>query len=396
MATGHPIAQGSCHSRFAGVLEEFERNFDERGETGASLCVTVDGEVVADLIGGVADSESDRPWTQDTVVMVWSCTKGAIAICAHSLVAMGLLRLEDSVTRYWPEFAQADKRRITVAMLLNHQSGLPGIQQGFPADDVFDFDAMTERLAAEPPQWRPGSRHGYHSFTFGWLVGEIVRRVTGELPGDFLFEQFTRPLGLDFWIGLPASEHHRVATVQMGEAPGSGDSAFTRALLRGDPLQVSVMNSWGAFHQPDVCQNPRALAANVPAANGVTNGRGLALLYMPLATGGAIGGLHFSRSAISRMSAVESAGSEDAVTLAPSRFSSGFQKAIGRGGADVFAITEPAFGHTGFGGSVGFADPSCGMSFGYAMNGHGGMADTDRYQRLIDAVYTSLGMRDLV
>lgn len=396
MAIGRAVVQGSCDRRYDIVREEFERNFGERGETGASLCVTVGGEVVVDLVGGIADPRMNRPWTPETIVMVWSCTKGAIAICVHALVAMGLLRLEDDVTRYWPEFAAGGKRGTSVAMLLNHQAGIPGIRRPFPAEEVYDFDAMTERLAAEPPQWRPGSRHGYHSFTFGWLNGEIIRRVTGLLPGEFFRDQFAGPLELDFWIGLPADEHHRVAAVELGDSPTAGESPFSKALLRGEPIQASVMNSWGDFDRADVCQDPRVLQSTVPAANGTTNGRGLALLYMPLATGEAIGGLSFSRRAIAKMSSVESAGSEDAVTLLPSRFSSGFEKASGRDGGDVFAITESAFGHTGYGGSVGFADPGCAMSFGYAMNRHGDSEESDRYQRLIDAVYGSLGMRDLI
>ena len=396
MATSRTVVQGFCDSRYAQVREEFERNFEERGETGASVCVTVDGEVTVDLFGGTADPETGRPWERDTIVMVWSCTKGAVALCAHSLVALGLLRLDDSVERYWPEFGQAGKGEITVAMLLNHQAGLPGIQQPLPPDAVFDFDTMTERLAAETPQWCPGTMHGYHSFTFGWLNGEVIRRVTGQLPGEFFRDEIASPLGLDFWIGLPPSEHDRVAPVLAGEAPADGESAFSRALRRGEPRQVSVMNSWGAFQREDICHDPRALEANVPAANGTTNARGLALMYMPLATGERIGDIRFSRRAVSTMSAVQSAAARDAVTFVPSRFSSGFEKGVGRAGPEVFAIPESAFGHSGFGGSVGLADPSCGMSLGYAMNRHGGADESDRYQRLIDAVYLALGIDDLV
>jgi CubicO group peptidase (beta-lactamase class C family) len=176
-------AQGTAAPRFASVREEFERNFAERGEVGASVCVTVDGETVVDLWGGIADPDTQVPWNEDTLVLVWSCTKGATALCAHILAARGVIDLHAPVARCWPEFAKGGKDGITVRMVLNHQAGLGP----------------------------PGTRHGYHALVFGHLVGEVLRRVTGHSLGTFFRTEVAEPLGLDFWIGLPEEQEPRVA-----------------------------------------------------------------------------------------------------------------------------------------------------------------------------------------
>jgi CubicO group peptidase (beta-lactamase class C family) len=176
-------AQGTAAPRFASVREEFERNFAERGEVGASVCVTVDGETVVDLWGGIADPDTQVPWNEDTLVLVWSCTKGATALCAHILAARGVIDLHAPVARYWPEFAKGGKDGITVRMVLNHQAGLGP----------------------------PSTRHGYHALVFGHLVGEVLRRVTGHSLGTFFRTEVAEPLGLDFWIGLPEEQEPRVA-----------------------------------------------------------------------------------------------------------------------------------------------------------------------------------------
>ena len=205
------VIGGWCDPRFGAVRAEFGRNFRERGETGAAICVTIDGVVVADLWGGWADAEQQRPWSADTLVNVFSVGKGLLAVCAARLAGLGLLDPDAPVTRYWPEFGAAGKDAVTVRQVLSHQAGLPALRQALPAGSGLDWQLMTSLLAAEEPWWRPGSGHGYHVNTFGYLVGELIRRVTGTSVGDFLRHEIAGPLGAEVHIGLAAAEHGRVA-----------------------------------------------------------------------------------------------------------------------------------------------------------------------------------------
>src|SRR4051812_6469275 len=187
---------GFCEQPFQFVHAEFERNFRERGEVGASVCVTVEGQSVVDLWGGVADRASGRPWERDTIGLVWSCTKGATALCAHMLCSRGLLDVDEPVARYWPEFAQAGKEASPVRLLLDHQAGLPVVRQPLRPGGLYDWDYLVHLLAAEQPFWPPGTRQGYHASTFGHLVGEVVRRASGKDVGTFFREEVAEPLGL--------------------------------------------------------------------------------------------------------------------------------------------------------------------------------------------------------
>jgi CubicO group peptidase (beta-lactamase class C family) len=385
----HTIVQGTCDPRFALVREEFERNFRERDEVGASVCVRVAGDTVVDLWGGLAHPETGAPWQQDTVGLIFSSTKGATALCAHILASRGLLDLDAPVARYWPEFSRAGKDAITVKMLLNHTAGLPGIREPLPPGAYYDWDLMTGRLAAEAPFWEPGTRHGYHAMTFGWLVGEVVRRISGRSLGAFFRDEVAGPLGLDFWIGLPEAIEPRVAPIISGEPPAR--DAPPRSL---PPLFLPALLNNGGY-QPD---SRAAHAAEIPAVGGVTNAHGLAGIYAPLACGGALGGVHLvDRDTLARMGAVSSAGEEDAVLLLPLRFTLGFWKAIDhrRLSAERQAsmiVSEEAFGHPGAGGSVGFADPRAGLAFGYTMNRMGSSGGLNaRGQSLVDATYRALG-----
>jgi CubicO group peptidase (beta-lactamase class C family) len=406
------VTEGRCEPAFASVRHEFERNFAARGEVGASLCVSVGGRVVVDLWGGLADPATGRPWDEDTVVMVWSATKGATALCAHLLVEAGDLDLDAPVHRYWPAFAAEAKDGITVRMVLNHQAGLPHLRDRLPEDAYCDWDGMVGRIEAERPFWAPGTRHGYHAVTFGWLVGELVRRLTGQSLGTFFAKEVAGRLGLPFWIGLPEEEHRRVAPSLRAAAlggsrrpcrgdtprppgPGPGEPTTRTALAAAaDPSSIPalVFRNSGRFFAR--CNAPEVWSAEIPGANGITNGRGLAGLYAPLA--GPDGGL-VGPEAVARMGAVSSAGGRDAALLIPTRFSLGFMKAWDNRAqppeaGDSFIVGEPAFGHVGFGGSVGFADPACGLAFGYTLNRHGTRVTIDeRAQSLIDATYRCLG-----
>ena len=204
--------QGSCEAGFEQVREEFERNFAERGELGASVCVVVDGNVVVDLWGGIADEASGRPWERDTLNVICSCTKGATALCGNVLIDRNQLDPDRPVADYWPEFAKNGKQSIPVRQVFNHQSGVAHWQPQLPDGGVCDWESVIHALEDTTPFWPPGTRQGYHGFSIGYLVGELVRRVTGRSVGTFFHDEVAQPLGLDFWIGLPEEIEPRVAT----------------------------------------------------------------------------------------------------------------------------------------------------------------------------------------
>jgi len=393
--------QGTCTSRFAQVREEFERNFAERGEVGASVCVTIDGETVVDMWGGTAEPASGRAWSADTVGNVWSATKGATALCAHMLASRGQLDLNAPVAQYWPEFAKSGKEAVLVRHLLNHQAGLPALRDPLPAGCFYDWNLMADALAKEEPFWKPGTRNGYHALTFGFLVGEVVRRVSGRTLGTFFRDEVAGPLGLDFWIGLPEEHEGRVAPTIPADPPGPGDAvpSFYVAALT-DPTSVQgllLVNTGGYMMVPGESDSRAAHAAEMGAVGGITNGRGLAGMYRPLALGGSVDGVRLvGAEQLAIMGAVSSATSADAVMLVPTRWALGFTKTMDNGHLPVadregLLLSEEAFGHVGMGGSLGFADPKARMSFGYTMNRQGsGLGVNPRGQSLVDAVYRAL------
>ncbi|MEU7530621.1 serine hydrolase domain-containing protein [Saccharothrix sp. NPDC042600] len=387
--------QGFCGPGFEDVRAEFERNFAERGEVGASVHVTLDGESVVDLWGGVASNAAGgRPWTEETVTHVWSCTKGATALCAHILASRGELDLDAPVTRYWPEFGRNGKERTLVRHLLGHQAGLAAVREPLPRDAMYDWALMTDVLARQEPFWEPGTAHGYHALTFGHLVGEVVRRVTGLTLAEFFEKEVSGPLGLDFWLTLPEDLEPLVAPT-VPPTPGSTASPFSvAATTQPQSMQALMLMNNGGYL---IASNSReAHAAQYGAVGGMSNARGLAQMYRPLALGGSYNGVDLvSEEQIAVMSAVTSAG-HDRMLLAPTRFSLGFLKADNSPAqeGDSMGLSEDAFGHSGMGGSIGFAAPAARMSFGYAMNRQGaGVGLNERGQSLVDAVYRALGYR---
>ena len=204
---------GECDPRFAGVREAFEENFTERGDIGAAVAVTIDGEPVVDLWAGHADAAGTRAWERDTIVNVYSTGKGMLSLGLHMLADRGLVDIEAPVASYWPEFAQAGKEGVTVRHVLGHRSGVVGARRLLPKEACYDWETMTTALAEAEPWWEPGTRHGYHVWTYGWIIGEIVRRVSGRPPGAFLREEIADPLGVDFFVGTPASEQGRIADI---------------------------------------------------------------------------------------------------------------------------------------------------------------------------------------
>jgi CubicO group peptidase (beta-lactamase class C family) len=382
------------------VREEFERNFAERGEIGASVCVTVNGEPVVDLWGGVADRSDGRPWEEDTVSVVFSSTKGVTALCAHVLASRGQLDFAAPVATYWPEFGQYGKEDITVGMVLTHRAGLPVVTAPLADGAFFDWPGMIRAIEAAHPVWTPGSRHGYHAFTFGWLVGEIVRRVSGRSLGEFVRTEIAEPLDLDLWLGLPEEVEPRVATMGYADPqPGDEPSKLTVvAATEPDSLAAHLLiNTGGYLAGPAGFDSRAAHAAELGAVGAVTNARALAGLYAPLACGGSMRGVSLvDGAALARMSTTVSAG-QDAVVFANSRYTYGFVPSIDNraeppGLRDSMILSRDAFGHPGLGGGVGFASPDNRLSFAYTMNAMGpGTLLNPRGQCLVNAVYTALG-----
>jgi len=283
--------EGSCDPRFARVKEVFADSFAHGIEVGAAVAATLDGKQIIDLWGGYADKAKSKPWTRDTLVNVYSTTKGLAAICAHRLVDQGKLDLDAPVAKYWPEFAQAGKEKIPVNFLLSHRAGLPAIRKQLPMDAYFNWNVMCSALAAHEPWWEPGTRHGYHAITFGYLIGEVIRRITGKTPGTYLRYEIARPLNLDMHIGVDASFDARIAEL-IGAPPPPPGKPDQIAEMASDPESVTFK----AIANPRPVVDPALVnsrewrGAEVPAANGHATARSLAALYGALASGGKVNG----------------------------------------------------------------------------------------------------------
>lgn len=390
------VVQGSYASQFEAVAARFVRNFEEHNEVGASLCITIQGETVVDLWGGTKDAKAETAWEEDTISVVFSSTKGAVALAAHTLIDAGRLDLDAPVADYWPEFAVNGKEEATVRMMLDHSVGVPCIREDLKENGCCDWDYMVDVIAKEEAHWAPGTRNGYHMINFGWTVGELIRRASGISMGAYFREAIAEPTGAECWIGLPEEFEDRVAPM-LPAKPVKGEiiPKFTRALLK-EPQSISTR---ALYNQGGFNPNRRECrAAEIGGAGAVANGRGLARIYAPFACGGALNGKKYvGADTLARMSEVSVATHEDATLLIPTRFGLGFMKSMDNrkaphGGTDTVIMGSAAFGHVGAGGSIGFADPAAGMSFGYTMNRMGpGILMNERGQGLIDAVYRALG-----
>ncbi|WDF43846.1 serine hydrolase [Streptomyces sp. T12] len=379
---------GHCDPRFAAVRTAFEANFRERGELGAAVAVTVGGETVVDLWGGWADAARSRSWERDTLVNVWSTSKGPTALCAHILADRGLIDLDAPVATYWPEFAAAGKEQILVRHLLSHRAGLSGLREPHSLQQLCDWELTTQRLAAMEPWWAPGTRSGYHAFTYGFLVGEVVRRVSGLLPGAFLEREVTGPLGIDFAIGLPEKDSGRVAELVQPPVATTSEQAAIFSQLAPAALAALTNPAVGA---PDA-NSPEWRAAEIPAANGHGTARAVAALYGIFAGRGSYDGHRvLSPEAAERVR--EGQGSCRDLVLGAG-FESATEVGLGlwlSGPNGSYGPNPRAFGHDGFGGSCGLADPEAGVSLGYVMNRMGPhIADDPRKMALLDALYGAL------
>ncbi|MEU6084807.1 serine hydrolase domain-containing protein [Streptomyces sp. NPDC047108] len=380
--------EGHCADGFEAVRESFEENFRRRGELGAAVSVMAGGRSVVDLWGGWADVAETRPWERDTLVNVWSTTKGVTALCAHLLADRGLLDLDAPVRDVWPEFAAAGKEKITVRQLLAHRAGLTGPRVTQTVADLYDWDLTVSRLAESEPWWEPGTHSGYHALSYGFLVGEVIRRVTGRTAGAYLAETVTGPLGIDFTIGLPEHEDGRAA--ELVSKPLDRNSEEARILTQLDMIGLSSLGN------PVVrAKDANTLAwrrAELPAINGHGTARAVAALYAVLAGDAlAAGAPLLSRSAAER--AREGQG-ECVDLVLGAAFGGATEIALGcwlSGPHRAYGPNRRAFGHDGYGGSFGMADPEAGISIGYVLNRMGAhLANDPRKTALIDAVYACL------
>lgn len=373
---------GDCATGFEPVRRAFEENFHARGELGAAFAVTHNGETVVDLWAGWADAGWTRLWEADTLTNVWSTTKGAVAVCAHQLAERGLLDLDAPVARYWPEFAAAGKQDIPVRWLLSHRSGVTsvGIDHPIGIETVLDWDAMTALLASQAPHFEPGTASGYQAMSFGFMVGEVIRRITGQPVGTYFQENVAGPLGLDFHIGLPGSEHARFSEMVEPVLTSEAASALATAFANASPIALAALvNPRIEGHHTN---DPAWRSAQIPAANGHATARAIASLYGALTDGSLLSQetVDIARTGQCReVDLVGSLGNECALGFYP-----GSEE-------KEFGPNPRAFGHDGFGGSTGGADPESGIAFGYTMNQMGPLLrDDHRKMALVNAVFASL------
>jgi len=380
MASSTIDIQGICDPQFANVHDAFASNFADLGEVGAGVAVAVDGRLVVDLWGGHADAARVRPWQRHTIVNVYSSTKGVTATVAALLAGRGQLDYDTPVRRYWPEFAQAGKEDVLVHHLLDHRVGLPYLAEGATLDVMYDWPAAVRTLEAQSPVWTPGERAGYHAFTFGWLVGEVLRRITGVSVGTLVRDELAGPLSVDVSIGTPGDDPHIaemvVATRSPDDRPGAGVLPWYATELHERAI--------GSVNTPQFRQ------AELPAANGHSNARSLARIYGMLACDGRDAGRQIVDTAAVARLPVESSSGYDVVLERDLRRSVGFNLAM-PDGLTGYGPNPRTFGHGGAGGSLGFADPDARIGFGYAMNRMRLDRDGDpRWLRLIDAVYAAI------
>jgi CubicO group peptidase (beta-lactamase class C family) len=379
------VIGGSCDEAFEPVRSEFAENFATRGEPGGALCVTVGGRVVADLYGGWSDAGRRAAWQPDTLVNFFSVGKGLLALLAARLAGDGRLDTDAPVASYWPEFGAAGKDQITVRQLISHQAGLPALRQRMPPGAMLDWPVMTAALADSEPWWEPGTAHGYHVNTFGFLVGEVLRRACGRSAGALLREEVAGPLGADVHVGLAAAELARVADFDWPGPPPAEDD-------RSD-LPAEQLMEYNAYFNPaglsgaGVVNTAAWRSAEIPSTNGHGTARGVARVYAALAAGGMLDGVRVVSGEALTAAAVTQVSGPDLILHRPSVFGLGFQ------------LTQPerpmgpdpgAFGHFGAGGSVGFCDPLAGVGFGYVTGQMGPRWQNPRNRALIDAVYSCL------
>jgi CubicO group peptidase (beta-lactamase class C family) len=387
----------------------FHENFEKFGELGAAVSVWQNGQPIIDLYGGFRDAHRESSWTSDTLVLVWSATKGIGSACVLHVLQQHNINLDRRVAEFWPEFSQGSKERITLAQLLSHQAGLCALDQRV---DVLDYDAVIRALEQQKPLWPPGTAHGYHARTFGFLLDEVVR-IAGKTLSEYWQKNFARPLNLDFWIGLPEEQNSRMATMyaaRIGKPPEP--KQFYADLVRPGTLARKTftspygLNAISQMNSVEIRQQP------IVSFGGIGSASALAKFYSMLANGGkADGQTFFSGETLERMKTTLSDG-VDRVFQMPTAFSAGFMKdttklqgtavssppnSQGRIGnrpslvtSRLFGPSRTSFGHPGAGGSHAFADPENKIAFAYVMNQmEQSLLPNEKSLRLVDAIYRS-------
>jgi CubicO group peptidase (beta-lactamase class C family) len=358
--------QGYFDLKFEALRDALAALFDDPQERGMALCVQIGGETVVDLWAGVADKEGQYAWHSDTILNLFSCTKTFTAVTALQLVGEGKLELDAPVARYWPEFAANGKEKITLRHLLSHQAGLPALRQMLPAEALYDWPTMTCALAAEQPWWALGEGHGYAPITYGWLVGEVLRRVEGRGPGESIVARTATPLGLDFHVGLTDEDFERVAIISRGKG-NFGDAAAQR-LLKTMMSEPAAMSTRAFTNPPSIMTStnkPEWRRMQQPAANGHGNARSLAGFYTGLLDG------RLLESELLNELTREHAQGEDKTLLTQTRFGLGCMLDQPDVANATYGMGPRAFGHPGAGGSIGFADPERDVAFGFVTNNLG-------------------------
>jgi CubicO group peptidase (beta-lactamase class C family) len=376
---------------FEVVAAAFAANFAERGEVGASFVAFQHGRKVVDLWGGLADSASGRPWEQTTLVPVFSGTKGLVATCVLVLIDRGLLDLDRPVAAYWPEFRAHDKHGVLVRHVVSHTAGLPGIRaHRLTPDSLLDDRLMAAILADEQLFWPPGQAVAYHPLTFGWLCGELVRRVDGRSVGSFLSEEVCRPLQLEAWIGLDPDEEARVARIEF--EPGYGRTvASNLQLMRGDPIREAIWGNPPFLTKSEFDWNSyRVHQSELPGAGGIARPESIARLYGCLAAGGCVDGFRLMSAKVIQRAQRELARGIDPVTAQPMAYGTGFALQTE---SRPYGPPPDAYGHTGAGGSVHGAWPSHGLGFSYAQNQHRDDPSDARSISLLDALFDAATRR---
>jgi CubicO group peptidase (beta-lactamase class C family) len=374
---------GTVAAGFEPVAEAFRANFTDHGDIGAAVCVYRDGRPVVDLWGGDADREARRPWRADTIQLVFSTTKGVAATCIHLLVERGVLDLDAPVATWWPEFAAGGKADIPLKWVLSHEAGLAAVTGEVTMDDVLGWDGVVAAIAAQAPVWEPGTAHGYHARSYGWILGEVVRRVTGRSLGRFFAEEVAGPLELDLFIGLPHRELPRVAHLYPPVVEPEVRSLMDEFTGPDTLLGQVLSGPSDLFGYDDMWNRPEVLSAEMPSSNGVGTARSIARLYAAL-IGEVDGHRLLAPATVERATRVRVSGPDRVIGL-PMSFGLGYM-------TPPPSAPPGSFGHAGAGGSLGLADPDGGWSLGYVMNQMQlGLTGDARSAGLVAAVLASLG-----
>ena len=350
--------KGTCDERFTAVKEAFAKNFEEGKEVGASFAATVDGKFVVDIWAGYADEAKSRLWEKDTIVNVYSTTKVMTVICALMQVDRGLIDLDAPVADYWPEFAQAGKEKLPVRYLFSHSSGLSGFEKPIDTDTLYDWEEVTARLAAQAPWWKPGTKCGYHALTHGYLLGELVRRVTGKSLGTFFKEEVAEPLGADFHIGLDEMHDPRVGELIPPQLP-------SEPVFKPEPGSVLAKHAASITLNALESRTRAWRAAEIPAANGHGNARSVARIASAMASGGEIDGIRLMSQATIDKAIEEQINDTDLILMIPVRYGLGF------GLLSEWMPVGPnprTFFWGGWGGSLCVMDLDARVSYSYVMN----------------------------